>query len=129
MLFFSGRISGIIVAGGHESSVVDLLIGDQGMKQLPNLPHKISSLSMVAHNGTILLCGGRNNEQKCLQLDHGTWKKHSTLNEARVAHSIVRTQEGTFLFGGYSYYSKTTFEYLPRDSTTRGETSRKFFGS
>ena len=70
---------------------------------------------MVAHNGTILLCGGENNSNKCLQLDHGTWKEHSTLNEKRVWHSAVTTQEATFIFGGG--YSDKTYEYLPKDST------------
>ena len=70
---------------------------------------------MVLHNGTILLCGGYKNEKKCLQLDHGTWKEHSTLNEKRAWHSAVTTQTATFLFGGS--YSATTYEYLPKDST------------
>ena len=52
---------------------------------------------------------------QCLQLDNGTWKEHSTLNKARVAHSITTTREATFLFGGT--YSRTTYEYLPSDST------------
>ena len=81
MLLFSGRISGIILAGGFLSSVVDFLIGDLRMKKLPTLPQNIYSSSMVAHNGTILLCGGRNNDKKCLQMNRGTWKKHSTLNK------------------------------------------------
>ena len=85
MLLFSGKISGIIVAGGYTvsldgSSRVDFLAGDLGIKQLPNLPHRITRSSMVAYNGTILLCGGWDNEKKCLQLGHGTWKEHSTLN-------------------------------------------------
>ena len=62
MLFFSGRISAIIVAGGRESSVVHLLIGNLGIKQLPTLPQNIDYSSMVAHDGTILLCGGFGNE-------------------------------------------------------------------
>ena len=120
MLLFSERISGIIVAGGcgvssFGSSRVDFLVGDQGMKQLPNLPQNINGSSMVAHDGTILLCGGKNNVKKCLQLDRGTWKDHSTLNEERVWHSVVTTQEATFIFGGG--YSKTTYEYLSKDST------------
>ena len=120
MLLFSGRISGIIVAGGYDgsrdgSSRVDFLAGDLGMKQLPTLPRNIEYSLMVAHNGTILLCGGRNNEEQCLQWIHGTWKKHSALNVERVVHSAVTTQSATFVFGGY--YSKTTYEYLPKDST------------
>ena len=54
MLLFSERISGIIVAGGYDEddkiSNVDFLAGGLGMKQLPNLPHKISTSSMVVHS-------------------------------------------------------------------------------
>ena len=110
-----GRISGIIVAGGVGRYVVDLLTGDQRITQLPDLPQNINGSSMVAHNGTILFSGGWGNLEKCLQLDCGTWKEHSTLNKARVLHSIVTTQTATFVFGGS--YSKTTYEYLPSDST------------
>ena len=97
-------------------SSVEVFTGDLGTKQLPNLPEEIYDSSMVLHNGTILLCGGINNEQKCLQLDHGTWKEHSTLNEKRINHSAITTQTAIFLFGGT--YSRTTYEYLPTDSTT-----------
>lgn len=71
---------------------------------------------MVLCNGTVLLCGGNNNERKCLQLDHGIWKEHSTLNERRIGHSPVKTHKATFIFGGF--YSPTTYEYLPKGSTT-----------
>ena len=91
------------------------MIGVQGIKQLPNLPKEIAASSMVAHFGTLLLCGGWNNERKCLQMDHGTWKEHSTLNKKRTLHSAVTTQKATFIFGGG--HSKTTFEYLPKGST------------
>ena len=111
----SGRISGIIVVGGFESSVVEFLNGDLKMKQLSNLPHKIGASSMVAHFGTILFCGGFGNSKNCLQLDNGTWKRHSILNDKRAWHSAVTTQIGTFIFGGDD--SSTTYEYLPKDST------------
>ena len=119
-LLFSGRISGIIVAGGFDVSPdgsfsVDFLAGDLEIKQLPNLPHKISASSMVTHDGTIILCGGKSNEKKCLQLDNGIWKDHSTLNVERAWHSAVTTQTATFVFGGWD--SRKTYEYLPKDST------------
>ena len=116
MFLSLGRISGIIIAGGYGSSVVDFLTGDLRIKQLPNLPDRIHGSSMVACFGTILLCGGSYNLRQCLQLDHGTWKEHSPLNEKRVWHSIVATQETTFIFGGSC--SRTTYEYLPEDSIT-----------
>ena len=71
---------------------------------------------MVEHNGTILLCGGwQYNSKKCLQLDHGTWKEHNTLNNKRAWHSAVSTQAATFVFGGY--YTSKSYEYLPKDSS------------
>ena len=113
-LSFPGRISGIIVAGGCGRYVMDFLTGDLGIK-LPNLHRNVFGSSMVSHNGTILLCGGQVNSNKCLQMDHGTWKKHSTLNKERAWHSAVTTQTATFVFGGS--YSDKTYEYLPKDST------------
>ena len=94
---------------------MELLPEDLGIKQLPNLPNRIDGSSMVTHNDTILLCGGENNSKKCFQLDHGTWKEHSTLNVERDWHSAVTTQTATFVFGGD--YSDKTYEYLPKDST------------
>ena len=70
---------------------------------------------MVVHYGTILLCGGWNNEQNCLQLHEGTWKVHSYLNKRRNRHSAVKTQTATFVFGGYN---SDTYEYLLKDSST-----------
>ena len=85
MFLSLGKISGIIVAGGSRNSV-KFLIGDQGIKELPDLHKNVFGSSMVAHNGTILLCGGKNNEKQCLQWNHGNWKEHSTLNEERILH-------------------------------------------
>ena len=121
MLLFSGKISGMIIAGGYDvsrdgSSSVDFFAGDLGMKQLPNLPQNINGSSLVSHNGNIILCGGFGNLEKCLQMNNGTWKEHSTLNKQRFLHSAVTTQVATFVFGGR--HSSKTYEYLPKDSTT-----------
>ena len=62
------------------------------------------------------MCGGWNKPKQCFQLDNGTWKEHSTLNEDRYSHSAVTTHTATFIFGGY--HSGSTYEYLPKDSTT-----------
>ena len=98
MLLSLGRITGIIVAGGFQSSAVDFLTGDLKVKKLPILPQNIYSSSVVEHNGTILLCGGMNNAKQCLQWNHGTWKDHSTLNEKRVWHSAVTTKNSYLHF-------------------------------
>ena len=120
----TSRLSCLLIAGGakslkdrdHGVPEAEIIIGDLQTIQLPNLPEKVYHSSMVLCNETVLLCGGLNNELKCLQLDHGTWKEHSRLNEVRVWHSAVTTQKATFLFGGS--FSRTTYEYLPKDSTT-----------
>ena len=118
MLLVLGRISCIISAGGYKTKfgAEEVLTGDLETKSLQKLPQEISFPSMVLHNGTVLLCGGNLNFRKCLQLDHGIWKEHSTLNKFRVCHSAVTTQSATFIFGGN--HSKTTYEYLPKDYTT-----------
>ena len=120
---FLEKISCLIVSGGrtrteHFTSNVEVIFGDLGTKQLPNLPKEIIGSSMVLHDGALLLCGGRNNWQKCLQLNHGIWTEHSTLNEERFRHSAVTTQTATFIFGGVDSDSSETYEYLPKGSTT-----------
>ena len=119
MCLFLERISCMIVAGGlwmGPKPKVEVLTEDFEIKQLSNLPRPIYNSSMVLHNGTILLCGGWNNEQTCLHFDHGTWTKHSSFNKKRYKHSTVATPIATFVFGGLG--SGTTYEYLPKDSTT-----------
>ena len=108
-----GRISGIIVAGGYTSSsdvfTVDVLTGEQHrFTQVPKLSKNIYDSLMFVHNGTILLCEGFSNQKKCLQLDHGTWKEHSTLNVERFWQSAVTTQEATFIFGGCNSHTTHT---------------------
>ena len=111
---FTERTSCIIVAGKGGSSTE--VLGDLPKLKLPSLPESAHGSSMVLHNGTILFCGGRINPRQCFQLNQGTWKKHSTLGEKRYLSSAVSTQTATFLFGGT--FSRTTYEYLPKDSTT-----------
>ena len=84
---FSARTSCIFIAGGSnalgiKSTDGEVLTGNLEIKPLPNLRRTCNS-SMVLHNGTILLCGGYQNKNKCLQFDHGIWKNHSTLNKER----------------------------------------------
>ena len=104
-------MSCIIVAG-------EVIFGDLGTKHLTSLPEGIEASSIVLHDGSILLCGGYPNTKKCLKLDHGAWKEHSTLNQERYGHSAVTTQTATFLFGGKKSNSRKTYEYLPKGSTS-----------
>ena len=82
----------MIVAGGLYCT--EVLTGDLGAIQLPessSFSRNLYGSSMFQHNGTIILCGGLHNVQRCLRLDHGTWQEHSTLNERRGNHSSVAT--------------------------------------
>ena len=116
--FFLEKISCIFVAGPCKDTIgvtaFEVLTGDLGIRQFPKMSARINLPSMVMHNRTILLCGGIGNEYECLQLYHGNWKKHSSLNSPRSRHSAVETQIATFIFGGIS--SPSTYEYLPKDS-------------
>ena len=120
VIFFSEKTFCIIVGGGYGNgniySTLEVLTGDLGRLQLPNLPEDISGSSMVKHNGNILVCGGLRNPKQCLKLDHGNWKEHSTLNDTRIMHSVVTTKHTTFIFGGF--YSSRTYEYLQKESNT-----------
>ena len=97
----SEKISAIIVAGGCVISSAEILAGDWATKKLPNLPKEISYSSMILHNGQILMCGGWNNELKCLQLNHGNWMQHSKLTKYRLRHSAATLQSASFVFGGF----------------------------
>ena len=88
------RSFSIIIVGGREYmqlTDVEVITPDLGIKKLPRLYNfqTFVSSSMVIHDGSILLCGGKCNQQKCLSFDHGTWKLHSTLNKPRVSASIA----------------------------------------
>ena len=112
----SEKISAIIVAGGCGISSVEILTGDLATKKLPNLPKETSYSSMIFHNGKILICGGWNNELKCLQFNHDNWMEHSMLKKHRLRHSAATLQSASFVFGGL--VSKETYEYLPKGSNT-----------
>ena len=109
-------VSCILIAGGYKTSTVEILAGNLKINVFPKLPTEIENPSMILHNETILLCEGKTDVRKCLQLDHGTWNHYSTFNTPRWGHSSVSTQSATFIFGGDR--ARTTYEYLPKGSTT-----------
>ena len=114
-------MSSILIAGGVVVKEANLVRGSGKNIQCPTLPSKIRGASMVLHNGAILLCGGMVKthspefEQKCWQLDHGSWLEHSTLNQGRLFASAVTTSKATFIFGGIY---NPTYEYLLKGSDT-----------
>ena len=121
---------------GQSLSTVEVLMEDLETIKLSNLPIENYLSTMSLSNGTILLCGGSGGlreMRKCIQLDRGTWKDHSTLNRTRTSHSAVATQTATFLFGGIDFdiylreavygfdpalKSLKSYEYLPNNSNT-----------
>ena len=97
---------------------VDMIAGDLRTKKLPNLPFDDTENPVIfEHNDKILLlCATKH--KKCYQLDvkGHTWKEHSILNRMRIWASAIATNTATFIFGGN--FSPSSFEYLPKGSTT-----------
>ena len=84
-------------------------------RKLAKLPKDIAeNPSLFLSGDTLLICGGFNNENKCLKQENNSWIEHSTLNNNRTYASAVTTADGTFIFGGE--YSSETFEFLPKNS-------------
>ena len=111
----------IIIAGGWYMDSVDVLAKGLKNKRLPNLPSDFECTLMTKHNGAILAVGRRNQSEIgiCLQLDHGSWKDHSTLNKVRSLGQAITTDIATFIFGGVSddYSTARLYEFLPKDSS------------
>ena len=121
IVFISAKVTLSIIAGGFDGksndlSSVEVLTGNLRSNLRPNLPSEIRGSSMVMHDKSILICGGSNNFQTCLQLDQDSWIEHSTLNKKRDYSLAVTTSSTTFIFGGES--NPNTYEFLPKDSKT-----------
>ena len=113
----------ILIAGGTDSNNVPLVSAEfisdgtnNNNNLLPNLPKSITtSPSMFLHNETIMLCGGKNNQQTCLKLEEDAWTDYNSLKEERLYASVVSTTTATFIFGGWE--SKDTYEYLENNAS------------
>ena len=80
-------------------------------------------------NNETLLCGGYNNQQKCLELEENQWQEHSALKNPRQYASSLSLPSGVFIFGGVD--SPTTWEWLPSEGPTEwisGTTNIPGFG-
>ena len=114
----------VLVAGGlngsYSLSSMEIISDIESQTQLPNLPTEIHGPSMLRQNNTILLCGGANNYQSCIQLNSGSWSHHSSLTSNRWFSSATSTSSASFLFGGYRYnYGQATFEFLQHSSQSQ----------
>ena len=114
----SVNVSATIALSTNEVS----LVGDwskDSRTQIPKLPEDLEGSFLTMHNKSLIV-GGRSkdtNKFYCLELDHGTWMKHSTLNEDRSKASVVTADMGTFVFGGKAA-RRMDYEYLPNGSTS-----------
>ena len=64
----------------------------------------------------LILCGGDNNKDTCLELRNNDWKFHSSLNQQRKNAFGVSMKQGVFIFGGWDS-PNTTWEWLPNGSS------------
>ena len=115
---FSEEMTAFIVGGSDGSSLKTTEIIPQGRtcssNSLPSLPTGIDKQPSLVQTSEeeILLCGGRGNEQKCLELKDNQWQEeHSNLKNSRRYASAVSMPVGILLFGGED--SRTTWEWLP----------------
>ena len=110
-----------MIVGGYNSNSLTtserILLNDSSCNP-PSLPIGISgqpSLVFTDNNET-LICGGYNNQQKCLELEENQWQEHSALKNPRRYASSVSLSSGVFIFGGVD--SSTTWEWLPSEGPT-----------
>lgn len=67
-------------------------------------------------NNETLLCGGYNNQQKCLESKESQWQEHSALKKPRRFASSLTLWSGVFIFGGVD--SRKTWEWLSSEGPT-----------
>ena len=67
------------------------------------------------HDNNIIMCGGRNNMNKCLLLESRGWSDHSFLTEGRRLATAIVMPNATYFFGGYD--TPKTWEWLPTGSS------------
>ena len=120
---FSEESTALIVGGGFsddesKTKIAEIIPKSKVCKNtaLSSLPTDISwSPSLVqTSDEKILLCGGSNNEQRCLEFTDNQWNKHSDLTGYREYSSAVSMPEGIFIFGGHPWsWSHSPWEWLP----------------
>ena len=92
-IFISEEHSVLVVGGGD--ATVSVKYGERHLKtaelippnkcKIPSLPKgiNIQPSLILTNDDKILLCGGKNNEQECLELKENNWVHHSDLIESR----------------------------------------------
>ena len=119
-LSFSVKVRCIIVAGGYagDGRNFEIIFGDFKNRQLPPLWDEFVNSSMALHDKEILLIGAAKSKREYYKLCKGFSRQnmHSLTNNDRYRSSAVTIETAIFVFGGYP--SQTTYEYLPKGSTT-----------
>ena len=111
----------IMIAGGSNGPYLktsEVVLPGESTSDLgvSDLPYGISGQPslILTPDKKILLCGGNDNEKKCLEMKNNVWEFHSFLKEKRRHASAVSMDKGVFLFGGYE--NPTSWEWLPNGS-------------
>ena len=108
-----------LIAGGWHNGELDTveIIPKHDDCIIPKLPaittHHPSLIKTT--NDEIIICGGRNNWNKCLSLDSDGWSEHSLLTKERRFATAIGMPNGIYLFGGYD--TRKNWEWLPAGST------------
>ena len=117
---FSDELTALIVGGNRKTLEIIPKRSVCNNISLPSLSTDISGVPSLVQNSAekILLCGGYNNKQKCLELKDNQWEEHSNLTSVRIYFSAVSMPEGIFIFGGNPWSSLSgaeslTWEWLP----------------
>ena len=100
---------------GNALKTTEIISQQSSCRSIPSLPISISYQPSLIHTseGKILLCGGDNNLQKCLELKNNQWQEYNYLTNDRREASTVSMPGGVYIFGG-DYDSRTTWEWLPK---------------
>ena len=117
----------IIIIGGEvysEGVPTIELISTNNSCQIEDFEKSVTDAPMVfltPIHEELLVCGGSNNKKKCKTLDgNGKWddfkevqsRNDSKLFSPRRFSAVATTKDGSFIFGGSSESTSSTYEYM-----------------
>ena len=108
---FLGKISTVIAGGQNDIYLSDVeVLNEEKECKVTSLSAATVSPSLFQHKENLLLCGGKNHEKECFQLQNDTWSNFNSLIQKRRSASIVSMRSQSYILGGA--LSKTTSEVL-----------------